>query len=306
MESFVPIDLAKAVLDNVAAQIQGKDVRVTFSGGEPTVHPDFIELVEYTAAKGMQANLISNGSRSLAYYQKLAAALNGTITMTYHAEYANENKFLTNITAFQKTKAIVFVPMNEAYWDTCSRIFEKLLADGFYVYPKTMMDDFGVPGAARQHKYTPEHQAYIKDTNARAAKQNGIIRVSTSPNMVLPKAPFVPKNKIKLAQRLVEITRDNGKKEIVTVHQLLANKETHMTGMDCWAGVESINITTTGKVFKADCRQDGEIGNIYKNPNFIIPTEPTTCTKQNCWCTDDLKLTKQDNGKIKMIPIVPA
>lgn len=48
---------------------------IRFSGGEPTIWPDLVKLIEYTKAKGIERIAIStNGSASLELYTKLASS----------------------------------------------------------------------------------------------------------------------------------------------------------------------------------------------------------------------------------------
>lgn len=50
-------------------------VNIRFSGGEPTMHPDIVEIVEYAKSKGIQRIAIStNGSNDIALYYRLIEA----------------------------------------------------------------------------------------------------------------------------------------------------------------------------------------------------------------------------------------
>jgi len=68
----IPAEKIKEVIDYWSAD-NLKHIR--FSGGEPTVHPDLIEIIGYSKAKGIKRIAIStNGSSSIAYYHKLIDA----------------------------------------------------------------------------------------------------------------------------------------------------------------------------------------------------------------------------------------
>lgn len=56
---FFPIELLRRVIDEAreAAQI----TRVNFTGGEPTLHPQFGEVLKTVAAAGLQASFVTNG-----------------------------------------------------------------------------------------------------------------------------------------------------------------------------------------------------------------------------------------------------
>ncbi|HEY3581421.1 MAG TPA: radical SAM protein [Pyrinomonadaceae bacterium] len=56
---FFPLTLLRRVIDEAreAAQI----THVNFTGGEPTLHPQFAEVLETVAASGLQASFVTNG-----------------------------------------------------------------------------------------------------------------------------------------------------------------------------------------------------------------------------------------------------
>lgn len=56
----LPIEGWKRVLDLLASE---GVVRVTFSGGEPTLHPDLLAMLEHTRRAGLQASIITNGAK---------------------------------------------------------------------------------------------------------------------------------------------------------------------------------------------------------------------------------------------------
>ena len=46
-------------------------VRISFTGGEPCVHPKFLELLEYARPKVSWLNVTTNGTRTAKYYTHL-------------------------------------------------------------------------------------------------------------------------------------------------------------------------------------------------------------------------------------------
>ena len=63
-----------------------------FTGGEPTINPDFMRLVEYLFAKGHIIHTQTNASRHADYYAKLIEY--SSIGISLHLEYYREDKFL--------------------------------------------------------------------------------------------------------------------------------------------------------------------------------------------------------------------
>lgn len=68
---FFPLDLLRRVIDEAreAAQI----TRVNFTGGEPTLHPKFADILETIAAADLQASFVTNGWHFERIWPALAA-----------------------------------------------------------------------------------------------------------------------------------------------------------------------------------------------------------------------------------------
>ena len=78
--------------------------------------------------------------------------------------------------------------------------------------------------------------------------------------------------------------------QVVTANDLIMNNQNCHQGWLCWSGVDQINVSITGDIYRADCQVGGSIGTIEK---FTLPTEPQTCTKQRCSCLSDIYIRKR-------------
>jgi len=293
MNSWVPLDIAKKVLDNVESQRSDKNIMFILSGGEPTVHPNLIELVEYAAKeKNIFVTVITNGSRSPAYYKKLASVLNGSAVFSFHFEFGKFDKFVESLRAFTEInpRAFVHFIMNPNYWDDAVKYFEYLVQEDFKVVPKTLVDDMTGPNE-NQAVYTASQKEYLVKANEISTKNMAFKNGLSFPHK------YVWKNNITVGDALlIDFVNDLGERETTSVHSILAKKQNMLLGTKCWVGVEGLHIGYRGDVFKGACQQDGVISNIYSNPNFAIPSNPTICTKKlGCWCVDDLKYTKSSS-----------
>ncbi|MGM0520209.1 MAG: radical SAM protein, partial [Campylobacterota bacterium] len=102
-QEFEPFDkIKKAILQ--IKMLNKKHYRFTLSGGEPTLHPQYIKIVESIYKElGNTAyiNTITNLSRSKTFYEKLINRLhvyrkNLVFDTSYHFEFANFDQFITN------------------------------------------------------------------------------------------------------------------------------------------------------------------------------------------------------------------
>ena len=68
-----PLTDWQQILDKIAAY--DPEAQINFAGGEPTLYPYLKELIVYATEHGMRPSLITNGTRSLAYYTSIAPYL---------------------------------------------------------------------------------------------------------------------------------------------------------------------------------------------------------------------------------------
>lgn len=78
----------------------GKPIRWNFGGGEPTMHPDFIEILKHLKQRNQWVLVTTNGSRSNKFWQEAAQYVN-SINMSAHFASmdlyrGNEDRFIEN------------------------------------------------------------------------------------------------------------------------------------------------------------------------------------------------------------------
>src|SRR2546423_12324467 len=66
---FLPLDLLRRILGE-AKEIAGI-TEVSFTGGEPTLHPDFAEMIGICASEELKVNFVSNGWNFAQLWPKL-------------------------------------------------------------------------------------------------------------------------------------------------------------------------------------------------------------------------------------------
>lgn len=290
---FVPLDIAKRVVDSITSQLEGTNKRAEFtiSGGEPTVYKEFDQLLKHMYDRGAYSHVITNGSRSLAYYRKIAPLLTHGAIFTYHSEYAKLDKFIEIVRMFDPRLIMVYIPMNIATWDICVKAYETLTAMGIRAIPKTIFEDFGNGGANVVIMYSKSQREFIN--NAATATINKAVASAADREVILPLyiPPKAPPKK-QLNHRTIEIFRDDGSVQQTTPQNLIINKLNDFRGMSCNAGIDFLLIGYNGDVFKANCQRE-VIANIYKTPEFTLPKDPITCNVQWCWCEGDIYINKQ-------------
>jgi MoaA/NifB/PqqE/SkfB family radical SAM enzyme len=179
-------------------------LHVSFTGGEPTINPDFYPLVEYMKEKFpyMDLGLTTNGTWGTRRGEFIAKNFEA-ITVSYHCEGTDkQKKLLRSNLAFlkDKIKFKVNVMMHQDHWDECVDFMENFLEPNGYTYiPRTIGDDGKYKsdwfkdedGEMRRttHNYTPEQQEYLrtywnkKNTEVGDTKTNIIVKDSHAQNM---------------------------------------------------------------------------------------------------------------------------
>ena len=73
-----------------------RQIRWNFGGGEPTLHPQFLDFLRYLKARNQWVLVTTNGTRPRKYWQEAAPFIN-SINLSVHFEYAQEWKLRDNI-----------------------------------------------------------------------------------------------------------------------------------------------------------------------------------------------------------------
>ena len=75
-----------------------------FTGGEPTINPNYLTLIKYLAQNSQISHTQTNGSRTADYFEELIQF--SSIGFSIHLEEASIPRILDNVTAIIKTKKI--------------------------------------------------------------------------------------------------------------------------------------------------------------------------------------------------------
>lgn len=114
------IEIAEKMKKNIP---QSKKIRIWFTGGEPTVNPNFLDFCKWLSADSrFIVGLNSNGSRTEDYLLELMNCIK-VIQFSSHFEYVNEDDFLPKLkkindfVADRKDKSMTLnLMMEPEYW----------------------------------------------------------------------------------------------------------------------------------------------------------------------------------------------
>jgi MoaA/NifB/PqqE/SkfB family radical SAM enzyme len=239
----------------------GKPIRLSFTGGEPTVHPKFRELLMYCKHVGISwISVTTNGTLPTEFYSSLPI---DQLVVSIHFEYdwMRVVKTTMKVRAMSNISVIGQIMAHHNYMKEVVQVQAMLLQDG-------------TPSTVRRIRWTDGDHDLFDDMRYHPDDLKLVKRLEST-----------------VKANTVIINNDKTKKlyhanDIIKLH---LNK---FKGWSCNAGIESLMINWDGDVHRATCRVGGSIGNIYQG-TFEVPKEPVICTRDNCTCAADIPLTKQ-------------
>jgi pyruvate-formate lyase-activating enzyme len=88
----------------IFARLKNSHIKIILSGGEPTIHPSYIDFLEYLLtvnSKRVSVTTITNLSLPLSFCRRLASSKfiikeKGGFVSSFHMEYAKADKFIAN------------------------------------------------------------------------------------------------------------------------------------------------------------------------------------------------------------------
>lgn len=149
----------------------GKIIRYAFTGGEPCLHPDFMDLVKSIDAQGNVAGVTTNGSRTADYYCELLE--HSTINFSVHFQFINLERFYKVINAILDKKKTsehlrnrwvdIRIMIPPGYWPQATELVKNLkMIDGFEEMIFYSFVPVRAPNSSRMMDYDPEELLKIQ------------------------------------------------------------------------------------------------------------------------------------------------
>ncbi|MEY4332575.1 MAG: hypothetical protein RLZZ196_1313 [Bacteroidota bacterium] len=248
------IEIIKSTIDKLVAI--DKPIRLSFTGGEPCVHPDFSEIVRYAKHNGVSwISVTTNGTRPYEFYSSLPV---DQYVFSIHMEYDWRRVFNTveSMVDLSNKKIIAQIMAHHDHMDGVLQLRARCLLASIPNTIRRIRWTQGDHDLFDDMRYHPDDLAWIKEQEA-----------TVEGNCVIDDKQVIHAN------------------DVIKLH---LNK---YKGWTCSAGIESLMINWDGEVHRATCRVGGSLGNIYED-SFVAPIEPVTCDRNFCTCAADIPLTK--------------
>jgi MoaA/NifB/PqqE/SkfB family radical SAM enzyme len=248
------IEILKATIDKL--KTLGKPIRLSFTGGEPTVHPKFKELIQYCNHVNISwISITTNGTLPFEFYNNLNI---DQLVFSLHLEYDWLRVYdtMSKLAEASKVKLIAQIMCHHDHMSAAYTLFARCLTAHIPATLRRIRWTEGDHDLFDDMKYHPDDLNWIKKQEA-----------TVQGNCVIDDKEIIHSN------------------DVIKLH---LNK---FKGWDCNAGIESLMINWDGDVHRATCRVGGSLGNIYTG-TFVVPEDPVICDRNFCTCSADIPLTK--------------
>jgi len=269
------VDLALRFSEQVVNHYQNLNRRTIFkfTGGEPTLYRDLIDLLHRIKELGAGAGVNSNGSRAVAWWDQATECLDFVI-LTYHIEFADLDHFVSvaNRLLARKVTVHVNVTMLPDRFNECAERASALRSQcqGISLALKPLLVDF----KDQMYPYSDEQKKAMQPAPARENAARGGIRCIYG----------------------------DGTSRVAEAREFILLDQNHWSSWGCNAGVESLAIRADGEIYRAVCKQGGSLGNL-RDRWFSFPVAPIRCAKDTCACLADIKISKwRGEGSAPSLP----
>lgn len=243
-------------------------IKVTFSGGEPTVNPWLKKLVNKFLSAGHWVGLSTNGVRAGHYWDDCRPTY---LRISYHPHHHDDGFVQRAVDSWARIPdTIVRVMMPADRWDQSMAVYEELLETGIGVEIVRIQD-----WKAITYKYNKLQEDFF---NKITPKQSNTVGELGTPGFKS------------------EAYTDKLLKTKLPPHWPVhfANTQyNRFRGWECDIGIEELFLQYDGKIRKGNCEQDGWFASIQDPSTWQWPDRPTVCQQTECQCVTDIRISKR-------------
>jgi MoaA/NifB/PqqE/SkfB family radical SAM enzyme len=261
----------KNFISKVKEHYHDKNIYFEFTGGEVTMYKHFIDICKFCSDLGIKVGLISNGSRTLRYWQENKQYFDH-VCLSYHPEFAKEDHFLSVVELLHDdVRTHVNIMMSPQEFGRCCELADKVKNLGnLSLALQPLIHDFG----DQLYDYTDEQKAVFENQHELYTKH------------------------IKFTKRFdyyrgaMSKVYDDGKSKVMSAHRFISERTNDWSNWKCYAGVEQLIVDMDGHYYRGWCKVGNRLGKIDAE-TLEFPTAPVLCNKTMCHCNFDIMCSKE-------------
>ncbi len=277
-----PLEKVTTFLTSVFESYKEKDlIHFSFTGGEPTLWPDFEHLCRFLRKNNCYIGMTTNGSRSKVFWNRASSYFNW-ICLSYHPEKSDPKMIIENIEEIrQRTQLTIRIMMHpsQGLWNKALD-FSKMVTDD----PE--MDWIRVEFVPIQEVLGSNEGKFFSYSVAQKDFFNR--------HAIFER--FTPDKKPPLLNKCVDLwsfneVYDDGEKKLLNSNELIIKDLHHFCGWECRCGRDLLFIDHKQDIWRATCHAGGLVGNVYDS-EISFPQDPVICKEKACVCETDLQIPK--------------
>jgi MoaA/NifB/PqqE/SkfB family radical SAM enzyme len=268
-------DVIKQFISNVKETHRDKKIYFEFTGGEVTLYKHFIELCQFCTELDIKVGLISNGSRTLRYWEENKQYFDH-VCLSFHPEEAEEDHFINVVKILNNdVRTHVNIMMSPERFDFCYVVANKVKNLGnISMALQPLIHDFGDTlydyDQNQKKVFEKQHELIVKDI--KYTKTFDYYRGA-----------------------MAKVNAD-GHRQVSSAHRFISEKTNDWSGWKCFAGVEQLIVDKDGSIHRGWCKEGGAIGHI-TDSNLDLLVDPVICGNNMCHCNFDIMCTKTNDKK---------
>jgi MoaA/NifB/PqqE/SkfB family radical SAM enzyme/glycosyltransferase involved in cell wall biosynthesis len=273
------IEKLKIAADNLS-RLPQSDIRITLSGGEPTIHPGYIYLLEYFHAREplrISLTTITNLSMPLTFFKRLTASKalrrdKTSFVSSYHMEHATPEKFISNATCLSKSgfKVHLWLIAHPGRMEEIRKLYDTFCqhsSDRLKIDVKLVRENFG---SLPDKRYTRAELDWLSKYYNKDEQKHIVLDVLDKKKQIIVRSYHVP-------------------------NDVISRGLNRYKGMLCHAGTKMIAIDQNGTISPAVCFRSKTKNRLNIFDLNGLPDEfskPVVCPFDACGCLADLPLPK--------------
>lgn len=247
---------------------------MTITGGEPTVHPQFIEIARLLKSKGVKTIVDSNLSRTARFYEETAALIDNWCVTLHPSQHSLDLDKIRVLAANSYT--VVYVMMDPKHWPLAMSWWEEIKSvENIKLTVLKPVNNWA--GAEYQGQFTEQQQKFLDEVTATMLFTDERLKELKSSHSWLKDLGST-------------VTWEDGSSGDLDADGLMRQGLNRFQGWHCLAGNEVVAMDQLGRVSLATCgvaRVDH-----WSQLTLDDITEPVVCPRMFCDCGTDIKGTK--------------
>ena len=251
-----------------------RKIVMTITGGEPTIHPQFLEIINLLKEKNIKTVVDSNLSRSLRFYQEAGPLVDNWCVTLHPSQHQLDLEKIHGLSS--ASFVVVYVMMDPKYWELATSWYNQL-KEIKNIKLTVLKPVNNWAGADYQGMFTKEQQEFLNQATA-------------SLNFTQERIAEMKENYSWLMDLGSTITWNNNTVEPVDADSLMRQGLNKFKGWSCSTGNEVVVLDAVGNVSLATCGVTN-LGH-WSTLNIDDIVEPVICPREFCNCGTDIKGSK--------------